>query len=407
MKTVFKYIIYTLFCAVYTGCDTESNVEPRDAEYFVKYYGNSGNQFGEDVLALIDGYVIVGSSDSSKINSDIFVVRTDLQGNELWSKTFGRSFNDMGTAIAELGTGFVIVGNSSNDAGNTDILVVNISSTGEEVNRAIIGDPSFDEEAADVIVTQAGNILIAGASSNTAVLPGGAGGTYDFYFPQLRPDLTQVPNWTGRYGFSGEDKAEGVEQKANGDFIFLGTTDKNEPDGSNKDQNNMILFQVTEQGLPNTSDVTFGTIGNEEASGVAKTSDQGFLFIGSTTSDESNSSKVFVSRIRQDNSILGNYIINTAGDVKGEAIFESRGGGYIVLGNINTAIGGTNVYMIRTTNEGAILWERTFGFSGDNTAGGVLQLEDGSYLFTGSITLDNQSKVCLIKTNINGDLNPL
>ena len=90
----------------------------------------------------------------------------------------------------------------------------------------------------------------------------------------------------------------------------------------------------------------------------------------------------------------------------GKYIYEAQSGGYIVLGDVSTPTG-SNIYMARTTNEGALLWERTFGFSGENTAGEVLQLDDGSFVFTGSIILDNQAKMCLIKTNIDGDLSPL
>ena len=410
MKVVLKYLFFALLIGLDIGCDSESTVKPRDSDFFVKLYGSSGNQFGEEVKSLIDGFIIVGSSDFSGVNSDIFVVRTDLQGNELWSKTFGRNANDKGSAVAEMGTGFVVVGNSENDQGNMDMLVIIIDSDGQELNRTIVGDPSFNDEAADVIITQTGNILIAGASSNTSVLSGRAGGSYDFYFPQLQPDLVPVPNWIGYYGFSGKDKAEAVEQKENGDFIFLGTTDKNEPNNSAKAQSNMIIFQVTEQGLPNTSDVTFGTLQKEAASNVATTSDGGFLLIGSTTSTD-NISKVFISRIRQNNSVLGNYTINTSrentsSNVIGKSICQSQEGGYIVIGDITT-LTGTNIYMTRTTNDGAILWERTFGNSGENTAGGILELEDGSFVFTGSINLDNQSKVCLIKTNSSGDLSSL
>jgi len=405
MTRAVKYILHIALVGIFLGCDTESNIEPRDTNFFVKYYGESGNQFGTEVKALIDGYIIVGSSDSSGVNSDIFVVRTDLQGNELWNNTFGRDANDVGQAIAETATGFVVVGNSENSLGNMDMLVLTIDASGTEMNRRVLGDPSFNDEAVEVIVTQSDNIMIAGASSNTAILPDGAGGTFDFYFPQLQSDLTPVPNWTGRYGFSGEDRAVSVRQKADGDFIFLGTTDKDQPEGSDKAQSNMILFQVTQQGLPNTSDVTFGTSENESASGVANTSDGGFLLVGSSVSE--NTSKIFLSRVRQDNSVVGNYVISTIkGRVSGESVYESQGGGYIVIGDVSTNTG-TNIYMTRTTNEGAVLWERTFGNSGDNKAGGVLQLEDGSYIFTGSITLDNQSKICLIKTNVNGDLQPL
>jgi|GEM_PF-4842901 len=405
MKVAYRYIACILLGGYLLGCDTESNIEPRDDDFFVKYYGSSGNQFGEEVKVLADGYVIIGSSDSSGVNSDIYIVRTDLLGNELWSNTFGREANDFGKAIAEISTGFVMVGNSENEFGNMDILVITVNGEGQETNRTVLGDPDFNDEAEDIIITQAGNILMAGSSSNVSETVVAGGGTFDFYCPQLLPDLSPVPNWIGRHGFEGEDKAIGVQQKEDdGNFIFLGTTDKNEPEGSDKAQTNMMMIEVSGNDI-GLQDITFGTADQEVASEISTTSDGGFLFIGSTTSSE-NTSQVFISRVRQDISVLGGFIKINRDNVKGKSIYESQGGGSIVVGDIDTPTG-TDIYMTRISNNGEIIWERTFGNSGDNTAGDIIQLEDGSFIFTGTVTLDNQSKICLIKTNSNGDLSPI
>jgi hypothetical protein len=404
MKIAYRYIACILLAGCFNGCDTTGNIVPRDADFFVKYYGSSGNQHGEEMKVLADGYIIIGSSDSSGVNSDIYVVRTDLLGNELWRNNFGRDSNDSGKAIAETANGFVIVGNSQNDLGNTDILVITVNNEGLETNRTVLGDPSFNDEAEDVIITQDGNILIAGSSSNVQETVVAGGGTFDFYCPQLQLDLSPIPNWVGRHGFEGEDKAVSVQQKENGNFLFLGTTDKNEPDGSEKAQTNMIMIEVSGNDI-GLQDITFGTGDQEEASDISSTSDGGYLIVGSSSSSD-NFSQAFISRIRQDNSVLGSFIKINRDNVTGKSIHESQGGGSIVVGNITTTTG-SDIYMSRISNNGEIFWERTFGNSGDNTAGDIVQLEDGSFVFTGTVTLDNQSKICLIKTNSNGDLSPL
>ncbi len=408
MKEIIKPIFFILILGFHLGCDTSTSVLPRDADFFIKYFGGSGDQFGKEVLSLSDGFVLLGSTNIENGNSDILVVKTDLQGNEIWSSTFTGDqvdADDIGMAIVELGAGFVVVGNSENINGNTDIIVLHIGATGEELNRVIIGDPSFNDEAADVIITQAGNIMIAGSSTDVSKTVVSGGGTYDFYCPQLQPDFTLVPNWLGRYGFSGEDKAQSVQQNSEGNFVFLGTTNKSEPGESGKEQTNFLAIEVSQNDIAVDQGDSFGTAKREMASNIATTSDGGFLFVGSSTND-ANSSNIFLTRVRQDNSLLGNYEILSQSDIKGKSVFESQRGGYIVLGDIATNTG-TNIYMARTSNNGAILWERTFGIDGSNTAGSIIQLEDESYVFIGSINLDNQSKMCLIKTNENGDLTPL
>jgi hypothetical protein len=399
MKINLQSILFMMSLILIGACDNESNVEPRDEQYFVKYYGDSGGQTGVKVIEVDNGFIMVGTSRLADEDNQIYVVGTDFKGNELWSNTFGRpNTDDVGRAIVQSSTGLVLVGNSFNDQGFSDILVYNLDNQGVKIDSVVVGDPLFNDEVNDVIITQSGNILLAGASSNASF-----GGAFDFYFPQLLPGLSLVPNWVGRYGFSGEDKANGVRENASGEFVFVGTTDKVEQISSDKAQTNMIMFQITSNGIPNIEGKTFGSTNKEVANSISNAADGGFLLVGSTSDD--NNSDIFISRIRQNSDFLGSYTVNTDLNITGASITEAQGGGFIVLGDVITPTG-TDIYMTKTTNDGADVWKRTFGFSGLNSAGGVLQLEDGSIVFIGTINLDNQSKMCLIKTNKNGDLEP-
>jgi hypothetical protein len=406
MNSLKKYLFGLLFFSVLVSCDTESNVDPIDSQYFVKYYGSSGDQSGNKLKQLEDGFIMIGTSSPRDVNnSEILVVKTDLNGNEQWKNTYGRDFNDTGVDIEEVATGFVIAGNSINELDSTDILVINISDLGEEQSRAVIGGVSHNDEVSDILITQEGNIMIAGATSNTSEDEGWFGGNYDFYFPQLRADLSIVSNWVGHAGFEQTDRLVKTFQKPNGDFVFYGISDKDVDDGSVLSQNNITILQYSNQGEPNTDDRTFGTLGNEAASDLFSTSDKGLLLVGSTTTVQ-GTTNVSITRLREDYSVIGEYSVSATNDLRGVSILESQGGGFVVTGNIDTATG-TNIYVARTTNSGAILWERKFGSAGDNTAGDILQLEDESYVFTGTIDLDNQTKMCLIKINENGDLTTL
>ena len=179
--------------------------------------------------------------------------------------------------------------------GNTDIIVYNISALGEKIDSVIVGDPSFNDEAVRCHCYSSWKyfewqerpvILECFQEEQEEILT-----SISLNYSQT---LVPFPNWTGRYGFSGVDKAESVTQKANGDFVFLGSTDKEEPDGSEKSQSNMIVFQVTEQGLPNTSDITFGTAEQEFASSLASTSDNGLLLVGSTINGTKHFESVYI-----------------------------------------------------------------------------------------------------------------
>ena len=395
MRVIYRCILIMIGFLILGSCDTSNNVEPRDEEYFVKFFGESGDQFGKKLIAVDGGFVIVGTSQKKDDDNQIYVVGTDVNGNELWNKSFGNpNTDDFGQGIVESANGLVLVGNTFDDQGFSDILVYNLTSQGDKIDSVIIGEPSINEEVNDVIITQTGNILLAGALGTDS---------YDFYFPRLSSDLSPSPSWGGIYEVGDIAKAVGLRESKDGNFFVFGTSNNKQQAGSGKLQTNIVMIPINTEGIPDGEEVSFGTENREVASGVASLSNGGFLTVGSTIDDDSD---IYISSFQVNGKASGSYIVNTRVSISGKSIFEAQGGGYIVMGDVETPTG-TNLYMTKTTNDGAPLWKRTFGFSGINSAGGVLQLDDGSIAFTGSINLDNQSKMILIKTNENGDLESL
>ncbi|MCH2021662.1 MAG: hypothetical protein MK207_04205 [Saprospiraceae bacterium] len=86
---------------LFTGCE-ESVISPANQSVaFIKYYGHVSNQTGTDLKRTTSdgGYIMVGSTSSytTEDESDIFIVKTDSLGNELWSTSLGKG--------SEAGTG--------------------------------------------------------------------------------------------------------------------------------------------------------------------------------------------------------------------------------------------------------------------------------------------------------------
>jgi hypothetical protein len=59
-------------------------------------------------------------------------------------------------------------------------------------------------------------------------------------------------------------------------------------------------------------------------------------------------------------------------------------------------------------SEGEEVWRKTFGSNDDDIGAKVIQLEDDSFVLTGTIGFeinpDSQSKMCLMKVNSDGEL---
>ena len=58
---------------------------------WTRTYGGSGSDVGQSVQQTSDGgFVVAGSTESFGAGeSDIYLIRTDAQGNTLWTRTYG------------------------------------------------------------------------------------------------------------------------------------------------------------------------------------------------------------------------------------------------------------------------------------------------------------------------------
>ncbi|MBN3035550.1 MAG: T9SS type A sorting domain-containing protein [Bacteroidales bacterium] len=74
-------------------------------------YGGPGNEMAYTMAALSDGYAIAGQTDSYGAGlSDLWLVRTDMNGDTLWTRTFGGTGADLCYGLETDETGFYLAG---------------------------------------------------------------------------------------------------------------------------------------------------------------------------------------------------------------------------------------------------------------------------------------------------------
>jgi hypothetical protein len=122
-------------------------IDGEGREVWSKTYGGAMEDAGRAVAPMgNDRYVVAGYTNSmGNGDYDFLLLKIDESGNMLWSKTYGGAYSDKAYAVAETSGGCVIAGDTrSKGAGETDGWIIKVDSSGELVWDKTVGGAGFD-----------------------------------------------------------------------------------------------------------------------------------------------------------------------------------------------------------------------------------------------------------------------
>ena len=227
-------------------------------------FGGSDGDIGYSVKQTTDGgYVVTGNTDSfGNGERDIWLIKTDGQGNEEWNQTFGGSEDDGGLYVEQtMDGGYIITGYLSNDENNYDVRLIKTDGQGnEEWNRTFGGGIGYSVKQ----TTDGGYVIIGGTQSF-----GSGGSDSDVWL--IKTDSQGNEEWNQTFGGGG---GHSVKQTNDGGYVVIGGTDSEE---------NVWLIKTDSQGNEEWNK-TYG--GSEDDHGISgeQTSDGGYIITGSTRS---------------------------------------------------------------------------------------------------------------------------
>ena len=101
-------------------------------EVWNKTFGGTGRDITYSASQTVDGGYIIGGYTDSKGNgqNDIWFIKTDQNGNLVWDKTSGGSLNELAFAVLQTNNGRYIAVGETNSSGNgeSDFYVVLLNS---------------------------------------------------------------------------------------------------------------------------------------------------------------------------------------------------------------------------------------------------------------------------------------
>lgn len=184
------------------------------------FVGTAGNdQCWSFVNANDGGYLIAGWTDLNdpNVSNDVLIVKTDDDGNLLWSKTYGGAYNDLSTHVIAVDNGYVV---SAIKGGNVDenSWILRLDNNGDTLWTFTYGGNSSDG-AMSVCENPDGTFAITGYTNSSG------NGSTDGYVMLLSAEGTMLNYWP--FGTSLYEEPHCIEHIENGWVIsgHAGTTD--------------------------------------------------------------------------------------------------------------------------------------------------------------------------------------
>ncbi len=294
---------------------------------WTKTFGDIGNDYGYSVQQTTDGgYIVVGQKapddTADHTNNYVYLIKTNLTGDTLWTRTFGGTGHDYGNSVQQTTDGgYIVAGVTySFGAGRADVYLIKTNSLGETLWTKTFGGSELDH-GYSVRQTDDDGYIVAGRTHSFGA------GDWDVYL--IKTDSLGDTLWTKTYGDANWNVSYSVQQTDDGGYIIAGYTKA-------AGHLNYDCYLIKTNPLGDTLwTKTYGRDRSDHGYSVQQTTDGGYILAGTS------------------------YIPDSAYDC---------------------------VWVIKTNHSGDIMWEKVYASTDGNRRNFVQQTEDGGYIIAGSKT---------------------
>lgn len=279
------------------------------------------------------GFLIAGSTYLSARGEEVYLIKTNANGDTLWTKTYGTSADDRAYSIKNTSDGGYIIGGYAGKTGlfTGDIYLLKINGDGDTLwTKTIGGGEPQAEVARSVTETFDGGYFIAGnysTSLNEAFL--------------LKTDSLGDILWTRRFGGSDGVWISDGQQSFDSKYISL---------GGEAIPFSILQIRKFDQagnliGLKNGSVLT-----STHGYSIQQTIDSGFVITGTTHDWPVGNPEVFIVKTNESGDWLWSNIFGELGIDRGWSVIQTFDGGYLIAGETTSfGAGGFDVYLIKVS----------------------------------------------------------
>ena len=387
--SIIKYLMFVLTIHLGLSITTKAQIT------FEGFYGNESldNRIVNAAITDEGDYILIGFAGIIGIDRKIWLLKISSSGVLSWSKYFGDSGDSYAKSINRTSEGNFLIGGVSNIVtGTYNHCFLKVDNFGNLIWNKFIGGIDHDEMFnMDMI------------NSNTAL---GIGytrsfgfGNADIYLLALMDNGTVL--WKKVIGKIWNDWGFGLTRSGDGSILISGYTDIS----PNVDYN-LFLMKCDSVGNPIWAK-HYGASNYDRAYEVIETSDGGFLICGETLSF-GNSRKILLLKVDEDGNSLWGKLYGGDAESRAYDIKKTSDGNVIVTGYTESfGLGNKDGYLLKITENGDLIWFKTYGSIYEDILSYVIETPDSGYLATGwSSGYNGQDQMgYVIKTDILGNTN--
>jgi hypothetical protein len=388
MTNAFLLIVLISVCIVVSCRKSE---EGPDIQW-EKTYGGEKQDLGNCVQQTTDGgYIIVGYTESFGAQfQDIYIIRTDANGNILWTKMYGGDRQEWGNSISQTTDGgYIVFGHTSSfGSGGGDFYLLRTDANGDTLWTKTYGGAS-SEFGTSAQPTFDGGYILTGMTSSY-----GAGGK-DVWL--VKTNANGDTSWTKTYGGANDEGSYSVQQTDDGGYIIGGYTKSY---GSGRED---IYAIKTDANGNVTWTKTYGGADQEWGS-ISQISDGGYIIRGWTnsfSSQDENNGDIYLVKADENGDTIWTAVFGGDSSEFSSDVTETFDGCFVVVGHTSSfGAGADDVYLIKVDTDGNLLWSKTYGGAAYDWGSSLQETSDGGYIITGHTYSfgEGSRDVYLIKT---------
>ena len=324
--------------------------------------------------------------------------------------TLGGSKNESAQAVVNTTDGgYAVLGHAQSMDGDVtnksnesyDYWVLKFDTTNQLQWQKTYGG-SDDDRGTDLIQTSDGGYAVIGKSKSDDLDVSENAGFDDFWVSKL--DSSGSISWEYTFGFAGSDTPYSIIQTNDNGYLLSGVLDVSASNGQG-DRNSIgsrhaggdyWVIKLNANGVKQWSNYYGGSF-TDTAYDAIQTEDDGYIIIGSSDSDDVDISNprgsydFWVIKISDTGTLVWEKSFGGSEIDEAHAISKTADGNYLIVGDtrssdldISQNNGAADLWVMKITPDGTLLWEKTLGGSSFDVGRSISKTQDNGFLISGS-----------------------